>query len=130
VFTFLASAVSTLSPLQTTLGGPESEGGPVTGAAPLFVAIAEIELHLPGARSLKDKRHDVRSLVERLRHRLTVLVVESDHQDLHQRAGLAVSALATEAEAARGTIVRALDLVHESFPGVVLAEHVSVVQVR
>jgi uncharacterized protein YlxP (DUF503 family) len=98
--------------------------------SPLFVALAEVELHLPGARSLKDKRHDVRSLVERLRHRLAVLVVESDHQDLHQRAALAVTALATDAEAARGTVARALDVVHESFPGVVLDERVKLVQVR
>ncbi|MDD5563605.1 MAG: DUF503 domain-containing protein [Thermoanaerobaculaceae bacterium] len=98
--------------------------------SPLFVAVAQVELHLPGARSLKDKRQDVRSLVERMRHRLAVLVVESDHQELHQRAGLAICALATDAEAARGTVVRALDLVHELFPGVVLDEHVDVVQVR
>ena len=98
--------------------------------SPLFVAVAQVEMHLPGARSLKDKRQDVRSLVERMRHRLAVLVVESDHQELHQRAGLAISALATDAEAARGTVVRALDLVNENFPGVVLDERVDVVQVR
>jgi uncharacterized protein YlxP (DUF503 family) len=98
--------------------------------SPLFVALGEVELHLPGARTLKDKRHDVRSLVERLRHRLTVLVVETDHQDLHQRAALAVSSLATDAEAARGTVARALDIVHETFEGVVLDERVKLVQVR
>jgi uncharacterized protein len=98
--------------------------------SPLFVAVARVELHLPGARSLKDKRQDVRSLVERLRHRLTVLVVETDHQDLHQRAALAVSSLATDAEAARATVARALDLVHSNFPGVVLDERVDLVQVR
>ncbi len=102
----------------------------MSGKSPLFVAVAQVELHLPGARSLKDKRQDVRSLVERMRHRLAVLVVESDHQELHQRAGLAISALATDAEAARGTVARALDLVNESFPGVVLDERVEVVQVR
>ncbi len=102
----------------------------MSGKSPLFVAVAQVELHLPGARSLKDKRQDVRSLVERMRHRLAVLVVESDHQELHQRAGLAISALATDAEAARGTVARALDLVNESFPGVVLDEHIEVVQVR
>jgi uncharacterized protein YlxP (DUF503 family) len=102
----------------------------MSGKPPLFVAVAEIELHLPGARSLKDKRQDLRSLVERMRHRLAVLVVESDHQELHQRAGLAISALATDAEAARGTVARALDLVNESFPGVVLDEQVEIVQVR
>jgi uncharacterized protein len=98
--------------------------------SPLFVALAEVELHLPGSRSLKDKRHDIRSLVERLRHRLSVLVVESDHQDLHQRAALAMSAMATDAEAARGTVARALDIVHETFSGVVLDERVKLVQVR
>jgi len=98
--------------------------------SPLFVALGEVELHLPGARTLKDKRHDVRSLIDRLRHRLTVLVVESDHQDLHQRAALAVSSLATDAEAARGTVARALDIVHETFQGVVLDERVKLVQVR
>ncbi len=98
--------------------------------SPLFVALAEVDLHLPGARTLKDKRQDIRSLVERLRHRLTVLVVESDHQDLHQRAALAVTSLATDAEAARGTVARALDLVHENFPGIVLDERIKLVQVR
>lgn len=102
----------------------------MSGAPPLFVALAEVELHLPGARSLKDKRADVRSLVERLRHRLAVLVIECDHQELHQRAALAVTALATEAEAARGTVARALDHIHETFAGVVLDERVSLVQVR
>jgi hypothetical protein len=102
----------------------------VSNPSPLFVALAEVELHLPGARTLKDKRQDIRSLVERLRHRLTVLVVESDHQELHQRAALAVSAMATDAEAARGTVARALDVVHETFSGVVLDERVKLVQVR
>ena len=46
------------------------------------------------------------------------------------RAGLALAALATEAEAARGTVARALDHVQTSFPGVVLDERVSVSQVR
>jgi hypothetical protein len=94
------------------------------------VALAEVQLHLPGARSLKDKRQDVRSLVERLRSRFTVLVVEADHQDLHQRAGLAIVALATEEDAARGTSARALDFVNQSFPGVVLDETINVVKVR
>jgi len=98
--------------------------------SPLFVALAQLELHLPGARSLKDKRSDVRSLVERLKSRFAVLVVESDHQELHQRAGLAVVALATEAEAARGTVSRALDHAHQTFSGVVLDEKLEIIQVR
>lgn len=98
--------------------------------APLFVAWAELELHFPSARSLKDKRQDLRSLEDRLRHRLPVLVVEADFPDLHQRAGLAISALATGASQARGVVTKAVELVHHYFPGVVLAERVDVVQLR
>jgi hypothetical protein len=102
----------------------------VSGAASLFVAVASVELHFPGARSLKDKRQDLRSLLERLRHRFTVLVIESDHQDLHQRSGIAICAFATDAEATRATVDRALDHVHETFAGMVLDSHVIVEQVR
>ncbi|MGE5235122.1 MAG: DUF503 domain-containing protein [Acidobacteriota bacterium] len=99
-------------------------------SAPLFIGLAELELHLPAARSLKDKRQEIRSLIDRLRHRLSLLVVERDHQDLHQRSALAMAAFATEAEAARMTVERGLDLVHQNFDGMVLDEHVEVVQVR
>jgi uncharacterized protein YlxP (DUF503 family) len=112
---------------------PSTFNLPLDGGAvsePLFVGLGEVELHLPGARSLKDKRQDVRSLVERLRHRLALLVVERDHQDLHQRAALALAAFATDAEVARHTVERGVDLIHERFDGVVLEEHVDVVQVR
>jgi hypothetical protein len=102
----------------------------VSEKSPLFVGLAQVELHLPGARSLKDKRHDVRSLVERLKSRFAVLVIESDHQELHQRAGLAIAALATEADAARGTLAKALDHTHQTFDGMILDEHLEVVQLR
>jgi uncharacterized protein YlxP (DUF503 family) len=101
----------------------------MSGQPPLFVAVGQVELHLPGARSLKEKRHDVRSLVERLRHRFSVLVIESNHQDLHQRAALAITALATDGGVARAVVDRAVDHVHETFPGVVLGQSVTVHQV-
>jgi uncharacterized protein YlxP (DUF503 family) len=98
--------------------------------ASLFVAVASVELHFPGARSLKDKRQDLRSLIERLRHRFTVLVIESDHQDLHQRAGIGICAFATDAEATRATVSKAVDHILETFPGMVLDTQVAVEQVR
>jgi uncharacterized protein YlxP (DUF503 family) len=57
----------------------------------VFVGIVRIELHLPGATSLKDKRAVVRGLKERIRHRVQAAVAEVDHQDLWQRAALGVT---------------------------------------
>jgi uncharacterized protein YlxP (DUF503 family) len=47
--------------------------------------IVRLELELPFASSLKEKRQTLRSVKERLR-RKNVSLVESDHQDAWQRA--------------------------------------------
>ena len=56
----------------------------------MFVGIVRIELHVPGASSLKDKRSVIRSMKERIRSRTQAAVAEVDHQDLWQRAALGV----------------------------------------
>lgn len=45
-----------------------------------------MELRIPHACSLKDKRHVVKSLKDRLRNKFNVSVAEIDYQDLWQSA--------------------------------------------
>lgn len=69
-----------------------------------------LELELPFASSLKDKRQTIRSLKDRLR-RKNVSIVESNHQDLWQRATVEIALAATSrgaAEEKREEIRRAL----------------------
>jgi uncharacterized protein YlxP (DUF503 family) len=75
----------------------------------LFCAV-RLELELPFASSLKDKRQTLRSLKDRLRHK-NVSVVESNHQDLWQRATVEFALAAVSRRAAeekREEIRRAL----------------------
>ena len=62
----------------------------------IYVGVATLEVHLPEARSLKQKRGPIRQLVDRIRSRHQVLAVEADGQDLHQRATVAVCAVSTD----------------------------------
>ena len=48
-----------------------------------------LELRIEDAHSLKDKRHVVKSLLDRLQVRFNVAVAEIDHQDLWQRSVVA-----------------------------------------
>ena len=57
----------------------------------VVVGVAQIELHLPQARSLKDKRRVIKSLMERWQQRHRVSVAETGYQELHQRSELSVS---------------------------------------
>ena len=58
-----------------------------------------LELELPFSSSLKDKRKTLRSIKDRLR-RKNVSVVESDHQDLWQRATMEIALAAVSRGAA------------------------------
>jgi len=64
----------------------------------LFCAV-RLELELPYASSLKDKRQTLRSLKDRLR-RKNVSVVESDQQDVWQRATVELAMAAVSRHAA------------------------------
>jgi uncharacterized protein len=64
----------------------------------LFCTV-RLELELPFSSSLKDKRQTLRSLKDRLR-RKNVSVVESDHQDLWQRATMEIALAAVSRGAA------------------------------
>jgi uncharacterized protein YlxP (DUF503 family) len=62
----------------------------------MVIGLLTLELHFPGARSLKDKRQALRSLETRLRNRFNVALAEVEHQDLWQRARLAVVSVNTD----------------------------------
>jgi uncharacterized protein YlxP (DUF503 family) len=64
----------------------------------LFCTV-RLELELPFSSSLKDKRKTLRSIKDRLR-RKNVSVVESDHQDLWQRAAMEIALAAVSRRAA------------------------------
>jgi uncharacterized protein len=57
----------------------------------MIVGVSRIELHIAHARSLKDKRQVIKSLVHRIGHRFNVSVAEIEHHDLWQRATVAVA---------------------------------------
>lgn len=57
------------------------------------MAICVLELHIPGATSLKAKRQVIKSLVQRLRNRFNVSVSEVGSQDLWQRAELGMAVI-------------------------------------
>jgi len=60
------------------------------------IGVLTLELRLENSHSLKDKRHVVESLKNRLRNKLNVAVAEIDHQDLWQRDAVAAVTVSTD----------------------------------
>ncbi len=60
------------------------------------IGVLTLEMRLDNSHSLKEKRHVVQSLKERLRHKFNVAVAEIDCQDLWQRAVVAAVTVSSD----------------------------------
>ncbi len=60
------------------------------------VGVLILELRLEESHSLKDKRHYLKSLKDRLRGKFNVSVAEIDYQDLWQRGLVAVATVSPD----------------------------------
>ena len=84
------------------------------------VGLLSVELHLSGARSLKDKRMVLRSTKDRLR-KLNVALAELAHHDLHQRSRLGIVSIATTRDGVDRALEAVLDEIERRDPGVITA---------
>ncbi len=75
----------------------------------MFVGILQADLSVEKARSLKDKRQVVKSILDRLRASFNVSAAEVDNQDLHQRAGLGFAAVSNDADYVRGLLQKVVN---------------------
>lgn len=89
----------------------------------MTVGLLTIEMYLPMSTSLKDKRMVVRRLKDRLKA-ANVSVAEVAHQDLWQRAGLAVVTVASDGGVAERTLTSALQEVERLEPGLVTTSRI------
>jgi uncharacterized protein YlxP (DUF503 family) len=79
----------------------------------VHVAVLHLELFLPLAQSLKDKRSVLQRVLSRIRNRHAVAVAEVDHQDLWQRTALAVVAVSATRLPVEQCLQRVLEDIEE-----------------
>jgi uncharacterized protein YlxP (DUF503 family) len=60
------------------------------------IGVVTLELRLENAHSLKEKRHVVESLKDRLRHKFNVAVAEIEYQELWQRSAVAAVTVSSD----------------------------------
>ncbi len=77
----------------------------------MIVGVRTIDLHIPGCRSLKEKRFVIKSLRDRLRSKFNISVAEIDHQDLWQRSKIAIAAVNDSGAYIDGLLEKAMEMV-------------------
>ncbi|MBI3945135.1 MAG: DUF503 domain-containing protein [Armatimonadetes bacterium] len=77
----------------------------------MIVGTLRIELAIPGANSLKDRRQVVKSLVEHLRNQFHVSVAEVDDPQVWRRANVGVACVANETAFVNRVLDKVVDAV-------------------
>ena len=91
----------------------------------IVVALLSIELHLPGARSLKDKRMVLRR-VKGCLQKFNVAVAEVDFLDRWQRAQIGVVAISNSSAAVHRSLESAVAEIDRVEPGLIARTQVDV----
>ncbi len=80
----------------------------------MVVGVLRIELHVPNAQSLKDKRSVIKSLKDQLRGRFNVAVAELDANEKWQRATVGISTVGEERGYVEGLVRQVTEWVRET----------------
>ena len=75
----------------------------------MIVGVSQIDVHLPNAHSLKDKRAVMKSLRDQLRGRFNIAVAELDANEKWQRATIGIAAVGDERSYVQGLLAEVAD---------------------
>lgn len=86
----------------------------------MIIGSCTITLHIPAARSLKEKRQVVKSVLARVRNEFNVSIAEVDAQDLWQRAVLGVACVSSSQQYAHSQLEAVVRFIEQQRPDVPL----------
>ena len=84
----------------------------------MIVGLLSVEMFIPHAQSLKDKRMVLRAVKDRLK-KFNVSVAEVEHQDVWQRAGLGIVTVSNGRDRVDAVLAESLDEIERTHPGLV-----------
>ena len=82
-----------------------------------------VDIHLPGCRSLKEKRHRIRGIRDRFGKQSSLAVCESDYQNDHQRAQWSFIAVASDQKTVDRMLANLEDRLEMVVDGVIADVH-------
>ncbi len=89
----------------------------------MVIGLLTLELNIPAAQSLKDKRQVLKSVQARLRNQFNVSVAEVGRHDSHQNAVIAIVCVAADSRYAQGLLTRAAEWVENTRLDCVLSDY-------
>ena len=75
-----------------------------------------LDLFSDSCHSLKEKRHIVLSIKEKLKHKFNISIIESDYHDLWQKAQISIAMVSNSKKLIEKTFHQVEDIIFANYP--------------
>jgi len=82
--------------------------------AEMVIGICQLDLRIPENHSLKGKRHVIRKVIDRVRHRFNVAISEVGDNDLWQRAQIGFCTVGNDRRHINSSLDKVIDFIEKS----------------
>jgi uncharacterized protein YlxP (DUF503 family) len=79
----------------------------------MVVGICQLDFRIPENHSLKGKRHVIRKMLDRVRHRFNVSISEVGDNDLWQRAKIGISTVGNDRRHINSSLDKVIDFIEK-----------------
>jgi uncharacterized protein YlxP (DUF503 family) len=95
----------------------------------MVIGVCRLHLRIPESHSLKEKRHVIRKLIDRVRHRFNVAISEVDDNDLWQRAQIGFCTVANDRRFVNSSLDKIIDFIEKMYLAEVIEKEMEIITV-
>jgi uncharacterized protein YlxP (DUF503 family) len=95
----------------------------------MVIGVCRIHLRIPENHSLKEKRHVIRKLIDRVRHRFNVAISEVDDNDLWQRAQIGFCTVGNDRRFVNSSLDKIIDFIEKMYLAEVIEKEMEIITV-
>jgi uncharacterized protein len=95
----------------------------------MVIGVCRLHLRIPENHSLKEKRHVIRKLIDRVRHRFNVAISEVDDNDLWQRAQIGFCTVGNDRRFVNSSLDKIIDFIEKMYLAEVIKKEMEIITV-
>jgi hypothetical protein len=89
----------------------------------MFVGVCKVKLHLPGRRSIKEKRSVRLSIVKRVRQKFNVSIAEIGDRDLRQTLTFGMASVSCERQDVETQLAKVVEFIEDTWHDIRVLDH-------
>jgi hypothetical protein len=95
----------------------------------MVIGICHLHLRIPENHSLKEKRHVVRKLIDRVRHRFNVSISEVGDNDLWQRSQIGICTVGNDGRFVNSSLDKIIEYIEKMYLAEIIEKEIEILTV-